>query len=77
VYPVYERGAWRYDELKEMVLSRAGVEAFKTHYFNVEEWDPATGWPRRSTLEKLGLKHVADELAVRGKLGADAPRPAA
>jgi len=71
VYPVYERGAWRYDELKEMVLNRAGVEAFKTHYFNVEGWDPATGWPRRSTLESLNLPHVADALAAQVRLGAE------
>lgn len=74
---MYERGAWRYDELKEMVLNRAGVEAFKTHYYTVEEWDPATGRPRRNTLETLGLKHVADELAAQGKLGADASPSAA
>jgi aldehyde:ferredoxin oxidoreductase len=72
VYPVYDHGAWRYDELKEMVLNRAGVEAFKTHYYTVEEWDPATGQPRRSTLETLGLKYVADELAAKGKLGVEA-----
>jgi aldehyde:ferredoxin oxidoreductase len=60
-----------------MVLNRAGVEAFKTHYFNVEEWDSATGWPRRSTLEKLGLKRVADELGAQDKLGAEPPRTAA
>ncbi len=77
VYPVYERGAWRYDELTEMVLDRAGVEAFKTHYYDVEDWDSATGSPRRSTLEKLGLKHVADELGAQGNLGAEAPRTAA
>jgi aldehyde:ferredoxin oxidoreductase len=76
LYPVYERGHWRYDELKEMVLERRGVEAFKTHYFTVEGWDPATGWPPRSTLETLGLTHVADTLAAQGKLGAEPPTTA-
>jgi aldehyde:ferredoxin oxidoreductase len=73
-YPVYENGKWRYDELKEMVLTREGVEAFKTHYFNVEGWDEQTGWPRRSTLESMNLKEVADALAAQGKLGVEAPR---
>lgn len=72
VYPIYEGGTWRYDSAKERVLDRSGVEAFKTHYFTVEGWDPATGWPRRSTLESLRLKHVADELDRQGKLGAEA-----
>jgi aldehyde:ferredoxin oxidoreductase len=55
------------------VLDRSGVEAFKTHYFTVEGWDPATGWPRRTTLEQLDLKPVADALAAQGRLGAEAP----
>ncbi|MFH1267150.1 MAG: aldehyde ferredoxin oxidoreductase C-terminal domain-containing protein, partial [Planctomycetota bacterium] len=68
--PVFERGEWRYDERREMYLDRHGVEQLKTNFFKFEGWDPASGWPRRSTLEKLDLKHVADELAAHGKLGA-------
>ena len=32
-------------------------------------WDPKTGYPKRSTLQSLGLSHVADELEKSGKLG--------
>jgi aldehyde:ferredoxin oxidoreductase len=31
-------------------------------YYTARGWDVATGIPRRSTLEKLGLKDVADDL---------------
>ena len=36
---------------------------------DVEGWDPATGYPIRSTLKALKLEHVADELEKKGKLG--------
>ena len=70
LYPVYEKGEWRYDDRKEMTLKPEGVEEFKTHFYKIEGWDPTTGWPKRSTLDDLGLSHVADELAAHGKLGA-------
>jgi len=38
-------------------------------YYELHGWDKETGFPRRSTLEKLGLGYVADELEKRGKLG--------
>lgn len=70
LYPVRDRGQWRYDDRKEIVLERKGVEEFKTHFYRLEGWDPASGHPTRSTLEGLGLKQAADELEAKGKLGA-------
>jgi aldehyde:ferredoxin oxidoreductase len=32
------------------------------HYYKIHGWDPETSIPTRNTLEKLGLKYVADEL---------------
>lgn len=68
-FPVHENGQWRYDTRKEVVLVPEGVEEFKTHFYECEGWDPASGWPRRKTLEGLGLASIADELGSRGKLG--------
>ncbi len=34
-------------------------------YYVIRGWDPLTGIPRRSTLEKQGLKKIADELEVK------------
>ena len=70
VYPVYENGNWRYDDRKEIVLDRDGVEQFKTNYYDLEGWDTRSGWPKRGTLEKLGMRNVADDLTAQGKLGA-------
>ena len=69
VYPVYENGKWRYDNRKEIVLDRDGVEEFKTHFYKLEGWDTSSGWPKKSTLERLGLGNVANELVAQGKLG--------
>jgi len=51
-------------------LDKAKFEEFKTRFYNLEEWDIQTGWPKRKTLESLGLKFVADGLETKGKLGA-------
>jgi aldehyde:ferredoxin oxidoreductase len=67
-YPVCVNGKWGYNGLKEFYYQPAGVEAFKTAFYKVEGWDTHTGWPTRATLEQLGLKYVADELAAKGKL---------
>jgi aldehyde:ferredoxin oxidoreductase len=71
VMPVYENGQWDYKNVWGRSLDREGVEAWKTTYYQLEGWDPATGWPTRSTLEGLGLGYVADELEAHGKLGAE------
>ena len=37
-------------------------------YYENRGWDIATGYPRRATLEKIGLKDAADELDAMGRL---------
>ncbi|MFC2017645.1 aldehyde ferredoxin oxidoreductase N-terminal domain-containing protein [Chloroflexota bacterium] len=38
------------------------------NFYGLLGWDKTTGWPTRATLEELGLKDVADELASIEKL---------
>ena len=69
--PTYENGEWAFRNVgaNERFFERAKVEDFKTRFYEIEGWDPNTGWPTRSTLEGLGLKKVADLLEAKGKLG--------
>ncbi len=41
-------------------------------YYELHGWARVTSWPRRETLEALGLAEVADRLEAAGKIGADA-----
>ena len=66
---VNKNGQWEYDLVGTRSLDRAQFEEFKTRYYELEGWDPETGWPTRSTLESLGLGNVADELEQEGRLG--------
>ena len=50
-------------------IDREQFEEFKTRFYELEGWNPTTGYPTRSTLESLGLGYVADELNEKGKLG--------
>ncbi len=68
--PVYENGKWDFQKQDDLYLDRAGVDQFKTHFYKLEGWDVKTGWPTRKTLEGLGLKKIADDMASKGKLGA-------
>jgi aldehyde:ferredoxin oxidoreductase len=68
--PIYENGKWHEDLAPDMYLDEKGVEDFKTHFYTLEGWDTAHGWPTRKTLEGLGLKNVADTMAAKGRLGA-------
>jgi aldehyde:ferredoxin oxidoreductase len=52
-----------------MYFDEQGVERWKTAFYKLEGWDPTTGYPNRKTLEDLGMKHVADILQEKGKLG--------
>lgn len=70
VMPVFENGEWKYKSVAGRTLDRQKVEEFKTKYFALEGWDTASGWPKRETLEELGLGDVADELEKNDKLGA-------
>ncbi len=69
VLPVYEDGEWKFSNCVGRTLDRARFEDWKTKYFELEGWDTGSGWATRSTLEGLGLGHVADELERKGKLG--------
>jgi aldehyde:ferredoxin oxidoreductase len=67
--PVFDGSRWDWVNCRELYLEDRGVEQWKTHFYNTEGWDPATGYPRRRTLEALELKPVADTLQSAGRLG--------
>jgi aldehyde:ferredoxin oxidoreductase len=67
--PVFDGSKWEWENCRELYLTDQGVEQWKTHFFNVEGWNPDTGYPRRRTLEDLGMKQVADVLQSHNRLG--------
>jgi aldehyde:ferredoxin oxidoreductase len=67
--PVYDGQKWEWVNCRELYFDDRGVERWKTAFYTVEGWNPETGFPTRKTLEELGLRHVADLLRSRGKLG--------
>lgn len=67
--PIYEKSNWRSDPAPDMYLDRKGVEAFKTHYYNLEGWDREHGWPTKSTMEGLGLNRMVKVMDDSGKVG--------
>jgi aldehyde:ferredoxin oxidoreductase len=67
-----KRGAWEWTDLMGRRLDRKKFERWKTVFYGLEGWDPATGWPTRRTLDDLALPHVADALAAAGRLGSEA-----
>ena len=69
--PGIEDGQWQYIKLDGRFIDRDKFENFKTLFYRLEGWDPATGWLKRNTLESQGLGHIADELAKHAKLGSD------
>ncbi len=66
------QGQWEWVDLMGRKLDRKKFEDWKTTFYELEGWDPRTGWPTRRTLEGLGLSHVADALADAKRLGAEA-----
>ena len=50
-------------------LDKKKFENMKDKYYTLRGWDVKTGLPRRSTLEKLGLKEAADILEKHKRLG--------
>ena len=68
---VYEDNKWSIADLRDLYLDKAGLEQWKTNFYELEGWDTETGWPTRKTLEELGLKSVADTLEEAGRLGND------
>ncbi|MGE5482540.1 MAG: aldehyde ferredoxin oxidoreductase N-terminal domain-containing protein [Bacteroidota bacterium] len=67
--PGRENGEWKYINVTGRCIDKEKFEEWKTQFYKAEGWDTATGWPTRETLEKLGLKEVADELEANNKLG--------
>jgi aldehyde:ferredoxin oxidoreductase len=67
--PMHENGKWSYADGKGRILDRAKVEEWKTKFYEFQGYNSANGWPKRSTLEALGLKKVADNLQSKSKLG--------
>ena len=67
--PGRKNGKWVYLMDRGRTINRKGFEEFKTHFYTLEGWDPASGYPTRKTLEEMDLKYVADELEMHSKLG--------
>lgn len=67
--PMLIDGKWEYNMGMGRVMDKDKFEDWKSRYFAFEGWDSTSGWPKRSTLEELGMKNVADELDEQGKLG--------
>jgi aldehyde:ferredoxin oxidoreductase len=53
---------------KGEVLDRDGFEGMKDEYYQIRQWDVATGLQTRAQLESLDLKDVAQDLEQRGLL---------
>ena len=66
--PTKEDGKWDYRKVLPTHLDKDKVEEWKTLFYELEGWDPKTGWPTRDTLEALGLNNVAEELKSKQKL---------
>ena len=68
--PVFDGKKWDWIDCGDLYLDENGVERWKTAFYSFEGWDAKTGYPKRDTLEKLGLNRIADVLEERGRLGA-------
>jgi aldehyde:ferredoxin oxidoreductase len=68
-FPVYEDGQWQNSDNLGRKIDKDRFEEWKTHYYELEGWDTESGFPKRDTLEEMGLKEVADELERKGRLG--------
>ncbi|SHJ65914.1 aldehyde:ferredoxin oxidoreductase [Malonomonas rubra DSM 5091] len=64
-----EQGEWHYTDLMGRSLEKDKFDEWKTIFYQLEGWDTKTGWPTRSTLEKMDMAFVADELQGAGRLG--------
>jgi aldehyde:ferredoxin oxidoreductase len=67
--PGRKDGKWDYVNISGRCIDIKKFEEFKTLFYQLEGWDPDTGYPTRSTLKSLNLGYVADELEKNGKLG--------
>jgi aldehyde:ferredoxin oxidoreductase len=50
------------------VVDREQFEKMKDEYYQLRQWDVATGLQTKSQLDDLGLKEVAQELHKKGLL---------
>lgn len=48
--------------LSDVKMAEEDVERMRVEYFEELGWDPETGYPRRSTVERLGLAELAGDL---------------
>jgi len=62
-------GKWVYDQGRGRQHDRAKFEDFKERFYKFEGWNPDNSYPTRETLEKMGMRNVADVLQSKGKLG--------
>ena len=67
--PGRRQGVWDYIQVNGRRLDRTQFEQFKTRFYRLEGWDTLTGWPKKKTLEELGLGFVADELEKQKRIG--------
>ena len=67
--PMVIDGKWVYDAGRGRQYERAKVEDFKERFYKFEGWNPNNSYPTRATLEKMGMRNVADVLQSKGKLG--------
>jgi aldehyde:ferredoxin oxidoreductase len=51
------------------VVDRGKFDLILDEYYEARGWNERTGLQKRKTLEKLGLKDIAEDLAKRGRLG--------
>ena len=67
--PGRKNGKWDYINTRDRHFEKDKFDEFKTRFYKLQGWDPASGFPRRDTLESLDLSYVADELEQHGRLG--------
>ena len=64
-----ENGEWTYIDVAGRYIDRDKFEEFKSLFYELQGWEINTGHPTESTLKRLDLAYVAEELKQNGKLG--------
>ncbi len=75
IMPGRRDGQWEWMPVHGRFLDEERFEDWKTRFYEIEGWDPATGHPTRATLHELGLDHLVERLIQAGKLEDDGPAP--
>ncbi len=60
---------WRGGPSHGAVVDREKFDRILDEYYQARGWDEKTGLQKKETLERLGLKDIAKDLAKRGRLG--------